>query len=96
MGEKQTFTLTVNGQQHSVSVTPQTQLMDVLRDELHLTGTKDGCATGHCGSCMVISNGEPVRSCLIPVKRAEGANVTTIEAVANSDGSLHPVQQAQH
>ncbi len=94
MGEKQTFTLTVNGQQYSVSVTPQTQLMDVLRDELHLTGTKDGCATGHCGSCMVISNGEPVRSCLIPMKRAEGANVTTIEAVADADGKLHPVQQA--
>ncbi|MFN0111184.1 MAG: molybdopterin-dependent oxidoreductase [Blastocatellia bacterium] len=97
MSEKQTFTLTVNGQQHSVSVTPQTNLMDVLRDELHLTGTKDGCATGHCGSCMVISNGEAVRSCLVPMKRAEAANVTTIEGIspeANADGSLHLVQQA--
>ncbi len=94
MGEKQTFTLRVNGQQHSVLVTPQTQLMDVLRDELHLTGTKDGCATGHCGSCMVLRDGEAVRSCLVPMKRADGASVTTIEAVANADGSLHPVQQA--
>ena len=58
MGEKQAFTLTVNGQQHSVTVLPQTNLMDVLRDELHLTGTKDGCATGHCGSCMIIRDGE--------------------------------------
>ena len=94
MSEKQIFTLTVNGQHHQVSVTPQTQLMDVLRDELRLTGTKDGCATGHCGSCMVIRDGEAVRSCLVPMKRADGARVTTIEAVANADGSLHPVQQA--
>src|ERR1044071_9396004 len=90
MGEKQNFTLTVNGARHQVSADPKTNLMYVLRDELHLTGTKDGCATGHCGSCMVLRDGEAVRSCLVPMKRADGANVTTIEAVANPDGGLHP------
>src|SRR5215207_4404318 len=92
MSEKQTYTLTVNGTQHQVSVSPQTNLMDVLRDELRLTGTKDGCATGHCGSCMVLRDGEAVRSCIVPMKRADGANIRTIEGVAN--GELHPVQQA--
>jgi xanthine dehydrogenase molybdenum-binding subunit len=92
MSEKQTYTLTINGQQHQVSVDPKTNLMDVVRDELRLTGTKDGCGTGHCGSCMVISNGEAVRSCIVPMKRADGANIRTIEGVAN--GGLHPVQQA--
>ncbi|MGH8810216.1 MAG: 2Fe-2S iron-sulfur cluster-binding protein, partial [Noviherbaspirillum sp.] len=94
MREEQTFSLTVNGKQYQVSAAPQTNLMDVLRDELRLTGAKDGCATGHCGSCMVIRDGEAVRSCIVPMKRADGANITTIEAVANADGSLHPVQQA--
>ena len=94
MSEKQTFTLTVNGKQHQVCADPKTNLMDVLRDDLRLTGTKDGCATGHCGSCMVIRDGEAVRACLVPVKRADGANITTIEAIASADGALHPVQQA--
>ena len=93
MREEQTFTLTVNGEHRQVSVSPQTTLMDALRDELRLTGAKDGCATGHCGSCMVIKDGEAVRSCIVPMKRAEGANITTIEAVAGA-GGLHPVQQA--
>lgn len=94
MSEKQTFTLTVNGVQRQVTATPKTFLMDVLRDQLHLTGVKDGCGTGHCGSCMVIQNGEPVRSCLVPLKRAEGATITTVEGLHGPDGGLHPVQQA--
>lgn len=107
MTEQQTYTLVVNGQQREVSATPQTYLMDVLRDDLRLTGVKDGCANGHCGSCMVIKDGEAVRSCLVPMKRAEGAAITTIEGLAGrqSDGggdptlhpsspSLHPLQQA--
>jgi xanthine dehydrogenase molybdenum-binding subunit len=93
MNEKQTFTLTVNGKQHSVSASAKTSLMDALRDELRLTGTKDGCAVGHCGSCMVLKDGEAVRSCIVPMKRADGANITTIEGVAEN-GGLHPVQQA--
>jgi len=93
VNEKQTYTLTVNGEQHLVSASPQTMLMDVIRDQLRLTGTKDGCAVGHCGSCMVIKDGEAVRSCIVPMKRSDGAKVTTIEGVAE-DGELHPVQQA--
>jgi xanthine dehydrogenase molybdenum-binding subunit len=69
--------------------------MDVIRDELHLTGTKDGCGTGHCGSCMVIKDGEAVRSCIVPMKRSAGAQITTIEGLADiNTGALHPIQQA--
>ena len=94
MTEKQTYTLIVNGEEREISATPQTYLMDVLRDQLRLTGVKDGCANGHCGSCMVIKDGEAVRSCLVPMKRAEGARVTTIEGLRGPDGGLHPVQRA--
>lgn len=92
MADLQTYTLTVNGHARQVMASPQTLLMDVLRDQLRLTGVKDGCATGHCGSCMVIKDGEAVRSCLVPMKRAENANLTTIEGLAN--GELHPIQKA--
>lgn len=94
MSEPQTFALTVNGAAVRVTAAPQTTLLAVLRGELGLTGTKDGCATGHCGSCMVLKDGEPVRACLVPMKRAEGAQVTTIEGIHGPDGGLHPVQQA--
>ncbi len=94
MSEKQTYTLTVNGIEQQVTASPKTLLMDVLRDQLHLTGVKDGCSTGHCGSCMVIKDGEAVRSCLAPMKRCEGANIRTVESLAGPDGRLHPVQQA--
>jgi selenium-dependent xanthine dehydrogenase len=94
MNEKRTYTLTVNGERRQVTVSPQTTLMDALRDQLRLTGTKDGCAVGHCGSCMVIKDGEAVRSCIVPMKRLDGAEIVTIEGVANGDGALHPVQQA--
>ncbi|PDV96754.1 molybdopterin-dependent oxidoreductase [Candidatus Chloroploca asiatica] len=89
-----TYTLIVNGRPCEVAVTPKTTLMQVLREQLHLTGTKDGCSTGHCGSCMVLKDGEPVRSCLVPMRRADNATITTIEGVRQPDGSLHPVQQA--
>jgi xanthine dehydrogenase molybdenum-binding subunit len=94
MNEKQTYTLTVNGERRQVTASPQTTLMDALRDQLRLTGTKDGCAVGHCGSCMVIKDGEAVRSCIVPMRRADGAEIVTIEGVSNGDGALHPVQQA--
>jgi selenium-dependent xanthine dehydrogenase len=94
MNEKQTYTLTVNGEQRQVTASPQTTLMDALRDQLRLTGTKDGCAVGHCGSCMVIKDGEAVRSCIVPMRRVDGAEIVTIEGVSNGDGALHPVQQA--
>jgi xanthine dehydrogenase molybdenum-binding subunit len=94
MSEKQTYALMVNGKQCQLTAKPKTLLMDVLRDQLRLTGVKDGCATGHCGSCMVIKDGEAVRSCLVPMKRAEGATITTVEGLAGPDGGLHSVQQA--
>ncbi len=95
MAEKQTYRLIVNGEERRVTARPKTFLMDVLRDELHLTGTKDGCGSGHCGSCTVIKDGEAVRSCLVPMKRADGAHITTIEGLADPDSDeLHPIQQA--
>ncbi len=94
MSEQQTFTLTVNGQLRQVVAMPKTLLMDVLRDQLRLTGVKDGCATGHCGSCMVLKDGEAVRSCLVPMKKVnDGAAILTIEGLADGQ-ELHPVQQA--
>ena len=94
MTDEHMYTLTVNGRQVQVSAAPRTTLMDVLRDRLRLTGVKDGCATGHCGSCMVIKDGEAVRACLVPMRRAEGAQITTIEGLGKPDGGLHPVQRA--
>jgi xanthine dehydrogenase molybdenum-binding subunit len=95
MSAPQSFKLTVNGVERQVSARPETWLMDVLRDDLGLTGTKDGCATGHCGSCMVILDGKAVRACLVPMKRVDGAAVTTIESLAGEyPGELHPIQQA--
>ena len=94
MPDAQTYTLIVNGQTHQVVAEPKAFLMDVLRDQLHLTGVKDGCATGHCGSCMVIQDGEAVRSCLVQMRRADGSHITTIEGLAGPDGALDPVQQA--
>ena len=85
---------TVNGVAHTVSVYPMERLLDVLRTELRLTGTKEGCGEGECGSCSVLMNGELVNSCLVPVLQAEGSSLCTIEGLAAGDGSLHPVQQA--
>jgi carbon-monoxide dehydrogenase small subunit len=69
------------------------RLLDVLREDLHLTGTKEGCGEGECGSCSVRMNGELVNSCLVPVLQAEGASVQTVEGLA-SGGAMHPLQQA--
>jgi aerobic carbon-monoxide dehydrogenase small subunit len=84
---------TVNGTAHTVSVYPMERLLDVLRTELGLTGTKEGCGEGECGSCSVLMNGELVNSCLVPVLQAEGAAICTIEGLAGESG-LHPIQQA--
>ncbi|MDQ3249743.1 MAG: molybdopterin-dependent oxidoreductase, partial [Chloroflexota bacterium] len=94
MSDSQIFSLTVNNQLRQVTASPKANLMDVLRDTLHLTSVKDGCNTGHCGSCMVIKDGKAERACLVLMKRAEGAAITTVEALAAPDGTLHPIQQA--
>ena len=83
----------VNGTQRSVTTDPERRLLEVLREELQLTGTKYGCGEGQCGACTVHLNGEPVRSCLLPVTAANGKSVTTIEGLARG-ADLHPVQEA--
>ena len=83
----------VNGQQHRLDVFPMARLLDVLREELRLTGTKEGCGEGECGACTVIVDGRIVNSCLVPVGQVNGSEITTIEGVAN-EGQLHAVQQA--
>jgi aerobic-type carbon monoxide dehydrogenase small subunit (CoxS/CutS family) len=83
----------VNGAPASVATDPERRLLDVLREELRLTGTKYGCGEGQCGSCLVHVDGEPERSCLLTVSAVEGRSVTTIEGLAPDD-TLHPVQEA--
>ena len=93
MTAKTAIKFKVNGQSQTVEVFPMTRLLDVLREELQLTGTKEGCGEGECGACTVIINGRIVNSCLVPVAQAHNANITTIEGVAQDD-QLHAVQQA--
>ena len=83
----------VNGTSRSVTTDPQRRLLDVLREDLQLTGTKYGCGEGQCGACTVHLDGEPTRSCLLPVTAADGRSVTTIEGLAHG-ADLHPVQEA--
>jgi carbon-monoxide dehydrogenase small subunit len=83
----------VNGEQRTLDVFPIARLLDVLREQLQLTGTKEGCGEGECGACTVVLDGQIVNSCLVPVAQVNGAEITTIEGVA-LDGQLHAVQQA--
>jgi aerobic-type carbon monoxide dehydrogenase small subunit (CoxS/CutS family) len=85
--------LEVNGRKRTVDVDPEMPLLWVLRDVLGLTGTKFGCGIAQCGTCTVLVDGEPVRSCSLAVKQAAGSRVTTIEGLA-PPGELHPVQRA--
>ena len=85
--------LTVNGASRSVKAFPMARLLDVLREDLKLTGTKEGCGEGECGACTVLLDGQIVNSCLVPIAQVNGADITTIEGIAN-DHELHGVQQA--
>jgi aerobic carbon-monoxide dehydrogenase small subunit len=91
---KKEMTFTLNGESVAMEVDATWTLLYLLREVLELTGTKLGCGYGECGACTVIMDGKAVNSCLLPVLEAEGRSVTTIEGVANSDGSLSPIQQA--
>jgi carbon-monoxide dehydrogenase small subunit len=90
----QTIRCRVNGQDVEVQTHPMTRLLDVLRRDVGLTGTKEGCGEGECGACSVLINGELVNSCLTPVLQAQGAEITTIEGVAGAGPVLHAVQRA--
>ena len=89
-----TVTMTVNGRSRSVTCEPRKLLSDVLRENLVLTGTHVGCEHGACGACTVIVDGAAVRSCLLFAVQLDGAEITTVEGIANTDGSLNAVQQA--
>ena len=92
--EHTTITLTVNGQEMRVDVTPWMTLLDLLRERLDLTGTKKGCDHGQCGSCTVLLDGLRVNSCLMLAIMKDGCSVTTVEGLAGPGGALHPLQQA--
>ena len=87
------YSLRVNGKLHEVKTHAMARLLDVLRSDLQLTGTKEGCGEGECGSCSVLIDGALVNSCLVPVLQVQGASVITIEGIAQKD-RLRPLQQA--
>lgn len=87
--------LVVNGTTVSLTVDPTRRLLDILRDDLGLSGTKEGCGLGECGACTVLIDGRPINSCLVFVGSVDGAEIWTIEGLsASRDGNLHPVQKA--
>ena len=87
------ITFKINNESRTVEVFPMARLLDVLREQLYLTGTKEGCGEGECGACTVMLDGQIVNSCLVPIAQVNGSNITTIEGVAHDD-QLHAVQQA--
>ncbi len=87
------ITLRVNGENHEVAILPEKTLLEVLREDLGLTGTKHGCELGECGACTVLMDGEPRLSCLVLTLDCEGVSIETIEGMATADGP-HPLQRA--
>ncbi len=90
---KRLISLHINGQEYDLAVSANRTLLELLREDLMLTGTKEGCDDGSCGACTVLLDGAPVRSCLLLAMEAEGREVTTIEGLAKKD-KLHPIQQS--
>jgi aerobic carbon-monoxide dehydrogenase small subunit len=88
------LTFQLNGHALNLKISPDTLLVDLLRDDLGLKGTKIGCREGECGACTVLLDGEPVNSCILPALKVQGRSVMTIEGLARPDGSLDPIQQS--
>src|SRR5512135_1923534 len=91
---KKTLRFTLNGEPVELEIEPHLTLLQLLRHELELTGTKEGCGMGECGACTVLLDGKSVNSCIFPAMEADGKKVTTIEGLADAHGKLHPIQKA--
>jgi len=92
--EKHTIDLTINGEKYELRVAPNELLVNVIRENVGLTGTKYACGTGQCGACTVVVDGEPILGCLTLAVTVDGSEITTIEGLANADGTLDPLQEA--
>lgn len=91
---KMKIRLTVNGFLYEADVEPRRTLLELIREDFELTGTKEGCGLGECGTCTVLLDGKPIKSCIALAVQANGREVTTIEGLEKPDGTLHPMQQA--
>lgn len=91
---KQTVRFTLNGEPLSVEIEPHLTLLRLLRDQLSLRGTKEGCGMGECGACTVLVEGKTVNSCIFPALEVDGKSVVTIEGISDPNGDLHPIQRA--
>jgi carbon-monoxide dehydrogenase small subunit len=91
---KRIVSFVLNGEPVEVEVEPHLTLLQLLRDKLELTGTKEGCGMGECGACTVLLDGRSVNSCIFPVMEVDGKNVITIEGLTDAQGELHPIQRA--
>ncbi|MBW1999521.1 MAG: 2Fe-2S iron-sulfur cluster binding domain-containing protein, partial [Deltaproteobacteria bacterium] len=94
MERSMTIELKINGKSHSVAVSPGKTLLSLLREDLELKGTKEGCGTGDCGACIVIRDGETINSCITLALDCDGSEITTIERVADKNTGLHPLQES--
>ena len=92
--EKRTISFILNGEPIQVEIEPHLTLLQVLRDNLELIGTKEGCGMGECGACTVLLDGKTINSCIFPAMEVEGKSVTTIEGLIDAQGNIHPIQKA--